>query len=150
MRPGFQRPWGDPELSRHHFEQAINYSENRDLMVKVEYARSYARLYIQQSASRPFTTGGSGSGSAGTGPHIEQHSGTATGKVLAEGRLLLMLRLLLIVTALSLGNAGACRHAEDCHLLPDGTSWMKAMRGCRREINEQTQGRVKLHSIPAV
>lgn len=40
---------GDPELSRHHFEQAINYSENRDLMVKVEYARSYARLIFNKA-----------------------------------------------------------------------------------------------------
>ena len=35
---------GQPELAREHFERAIAYSEGRDLMAKVEYARRYARL----------------------------------------------------------------------------------------------------------
>lgn len=35
---------GKPEKSRHHFERAIEISGGRDLMVKVEFARYYARL----------------------------------------------------------------------------------------------------------
>ncbi|MET0045396.1 MAG: TRAP transporter TatT component family protein, partial [Candidatus Thiodiazotropha sp. 6PLUC3] len=35
---------GKPELGKQHFESAINYSDNRDLMAKLEYARHYARL----------------------------------------------------------------------------------------------------------
>jgi len=34
---------GDPEKARRHFEDALRYSERRDLMVHVEYARRYAR-----------------------------------------------------------------------------------------------------------
>ncbi|MEW8219964.1 MAG: TRAP transporter TatT component family protein [Candidatus Thiodiazotropha taylori] len=35
---------GKPELGKQHFESAIDYSEGQDLMVKLEYARHYARL----------------------------------------------------------------------------------------------------------
>lgn len=35
---------GEPEVARDHFERAIVLSSGRDLGVKVEYARSYARL----------------------------------------------------------------------------------------------------------
>lgn len=35
---------GKPEVGRYHFEQAIALSGGRDLSVKVEFARSYARL----------------------------------------------------------------------------------------------------------
>jgi len=40
---------GKPEIGRQHFELAITYSEGRDLMAKVEYARRYARLVFDQS-----------------------------------------------------------------------------------------------------
>jgi tetratricopeptide (TPR) repeat protein len=39
---------GKPEQAREHFEQAIRFSEGRDLMAKVEYARRYARLVFDQ------------------------------------------------------------------------------------------------------
>jgi hypothetical protein len=35
---------GQPERGREHFEHALEFSDARDLSVKVEYARSYARL----------------------------------------------------------------------------------------------------------
>ncbi|MCB1751752.1 MAG: hypothetical protein KDI74_08510 [Gammaproteobacteria bacterium] len=35
---------GDPERGRRHFERAVEFSNSRDLMAKVEFARSYARL----------------------------------------------------------------------------------------------------------
>lgn len=40
---------GKPEIGRAHFERAIRYSNGRDLMAKVEYARRYARLVYDQS-----------------------------------------------------------------------------------------------------
>ncbi|MEJ1354730.1 MAG: TRAP transporter TatT component family protein [Candidatus Sedimenticola sp. (ex Thyasira tokunagai)] len=40
---------GKPETGRLHFEQAIVYSSGRDLIIKVEYARSYARLVFDQA-----------------------------------------------------------------------------------------------------
>ncbi|MCW8890200.1 MAG: TRAP transporter TatT component family protein, partial [Sedimenticola sp.] len=40
---------GQPEAGRYHFEQAISYSEGRDLMAKVEFARRYARLVFNQT-----------------------------------------------------------------------------------------------------
>jgi len=40
---------GDPERGRRHFEQAIEFSDSRDLMAKVEYARSYARLVFNKT-----------------------------------------------------------------------------------------------------
>ncbi|MCU7810754.1 MAG: TRAP transporter TatT component family protein [Candidatus Thiodiazotropha sp. (ex Notomyrtea botanica)] len=40
---------GKPEIGRSHFESAIAYSNGRDLMAKVEYARHYARLVFNQS-----------------------------------------------------------------------------------------------------
>lgn len=40
---------GKPELGRNQFEQAIAISHNRDLMAKVEFARSYARLVFDQA-----------------------------------------------------------------------------------------------------
>jgi hypothetical protein len=40
---------GKPEIGRSHFESAINYSNERDLIVKVEYARHYARLIFDQT-----------------------------------------------------------------------------------------------------
>jgi len=39
---------GKPEIGRAHFELAIAYSDGRDLMAKVEYARRYARLVFDQ------------------------------------------------------------------------------------------------------
>ena len=39
---------GKPEMGRSHFELAINYSNGKDLIVKVEYARTYARLVFNQ------------------------------------------------------------------------------------------------------
>ncbi|MDX1561506.1 MAG: TRAP transporter TatT component family protein [Gammaproteobacteria bacterium] len=39
---------GQPELARAHFERAIDLSEGRDLSIKVEYARYYARLIFDQ------------------------------------------------------------------------------------------------------
>ncbi len=46
-----QRPpslGGKPELARRHFEKAIKFSEGKDLIVKVEYAKRYARLLFDQ------------------------------------------------------------------------------------------------------
>ena len=40
---------GKPELGKQHFESAISYSNNRDLMVKLEYARHYARLVFDKT-----------------------------------------------------------------------------------------------------
>lgn len=39
---------GEPEVGRAHFERAIELSEGRDLSVKVEYARGYARLLYER------------------------------------------------------------------------------------------------------
>ena len=39
---------GRPEVAQEHFERAIEISEGRDLAVKVEYARRYARLVFDQ------------------------------------------------------------------------------------------------------
>ena len=39
---------GKPEVGRAHFEQAIKYSDGRDLIAKVEFARRYARLVFNQ------------------------------------------------------------------------------------------------------
>lgn len=39
---------GRPEVARDHFERAITLSEGRDLSVKVEYAKRYARLVFDQ------------------------------------------------------------------------------------------------------
>jgi len=39
---------GKPEVGRKHFERAIKYSNGRDLMAKVEFARRYARLVFDQ------------------------------------------------------------------------------------------------------
>jgi len=41
LRP--QAAGGNPEKARNHFEQALEYSDRRDLMVQVEFARRYAR-----------------------------------------------------------------------------------------------------------
>lgn len=40
---------GKPERARVHFEQALAYSEDRDLIAKVEYARYYARMVFDQA-----------------------------------------------------------------------------------------------------
>lgn len=40
---------GHPEAGRLHFEQAIAFSNGRDLIVKVEFARYYARLMFDQT-----------------------------------------------------------------------------------------------------
>lgn len=40
---------GEPEAARRHFERAIELSGGRDLGVKVEYARSYARLLYDRA-----------------------------------------------------------------------------------------------------
>jgi hypothetical protein len=39
---------GRPEVARDHFERAITLSEGRDLSIKVEYAKRYARLVFDQ------------------------------------------------------------------------------------------------------
>lgn len=39
---------GEPEVAKRHFERAIELSDGRDLSVKVEYARRYARLMFNQ------------------------------------------------------------------------------------------------------
>jgi TRAP transporter TatT component family protein len=39
---------GEPELAKAHFERAIELSGGRDLSIKVEYARRYARLVFDQ------------------------------------------------------------------------------------------------------
>ena len=39
---------GKPEKGRRHFEKSIDYSEGRDLIAKVEYARLYARLVFDK------------------------------------------------------------------------------------------------------
>jgi hypothetical protein len=39
---------GKPDVARAHFERAISLSEGRDLSIKVEYARRYARLVFDQ------------------------------------------------------------------------------------------------------
>lgn len=40
---------GEPEKGRRHFEVSIDYSQGRDLIAKVEYARLYARLVFNQA-----------------------------------------------------------------------------------------------------
>ena len=40
---------GKPETGRSHFELALRYSQGRDLMAKVEFARRYARLVFDQA-----------------------------------------------------------------------------------------------------
>ena len=40
---------GKPELGKQHFKLAIKYSRGEDLMVKVEYARRYARLVFDEA-----------------------------------------------------------------------------------------------------
>jgi hypothetical protein len=39
---------GKPDVARAHFERALELSEGRDLSIKVEYARRYARLVFDQ------------------------------------------------------------------------------------------------------
>lgn len=39
---------GKPDVAREHFERAIDLSDGRDLSIKVEYARRYARLVFDQ------------------------------------------------------------------------------------------------------
>ncbi len=39
---------GKPELGRNFFEQALSASEGKDLSIKLEYARSYARLVYER------------------------------------------------------------------------------------------------------
>jgi hypothetical protein len=39
---------GKPDVARAHFERAIELSQGRDLSIKVEYARRYARLMFDQ------------------------------------------------------------------------------------------------------
>jgi hypothetical protein len=40
---------GKPEVGRQHFEQALNYTAGDDLIVKLEYARHYARLVFDKT-----------------------------------------------------------------------------------------------------
>ena len=40
---------GKPQQAKAHFEQAIHYSDSKDLRAKVEYARRYARLVFDQA-----------------------------------------------------------------------------------------------------
>lgn len=39
---------GEPEVAKAHFERALELSGGRDLSVKLEYARRYARLMYEQ------------------------------------------------------------------------------------------------------
>jgi len=39
---------GQPDKARGHFEQALRFSDGKDLMVQVEYARRYARQVLDQ------------------------------------------------------------------------------------------------------
>jgi hypothetical protein len=39
---------GEPDIAREHFERSLELSQGRDLSVKVEYARRYARLMYEQ------------------------------------------------------------------------------------------------------
>ena len=39
---------GRPDAARHHFERAIELSDGRNLMVKVMYARHYARMLFDR------------------------------------------------------------------------------------------------------
>lgn len=39
---------GKPELGREHFEKSVDYSQGRNLMAKVMFARQYARLVFDQ------------------------------------------------------------------------------------------------------
>ena len=39
---------GKPEIGKHHFEKAIHFSGNKNLMAKVVYAEKYARLMFNQ------------------------------------------------------------------------------------------------------
>jgi len=39
---------GNPDLAKHYFEQAIKLSDNKNLMVKVLYAKHYARLLFNR------------------------------------------------------------------------------------------------------
>jgi hypothetical protein len=39
---------GKPELGRQHFELALDFSRGRDLMIKVKFAQTYARLVFDQ------------------------------------------------------------------------------------------------------
>ena len=39
---------GEPELAKAHFDRSLELSQGRDLSVKVEYARRYARLMYEQ------------------------------------------------------------------------------------------------------
>ena len=39
---------GKPELGKQHFEKAIQFSDNKNLMAKVIYAEKYARLMFKQ------------------------------------------------------------------------------------------------------
>jgi len=46
-----QRPpalGGKPELAKKHFEEALKHSQGQDLVVKVEYAKRYARMIFDQ------------------------------------------------------------------------------------------------------
>jgi tetratricopeptide (TPR) repeat protein len=40
---------GKPEIGRRHFKQALNYSAGDDLIVKLEFARHYARLVFDRA-----------------------------------------------------------------------------------------------------
>lgn len=47
-----QRPpalGGQPDKARYHFEMALKHSQGKDLMVKVDYARRYARMMFDQA-----------------------------------------------------------------------------------------------------
>jgi hypothetical protein len=39
---------GEPDVAKAHFERSLELSQGRDLSVKVEYARRYARLMYEQ------------------------------------------------------------------------------------------------------
>jgi TRAP-type C4-dicarboxylate transport system substrate-binding protein len=59
-------------------------------------------------------------------------------------RLLAVLLMTLLFTTTSHGNTTL----KIATLAPDGTSWMKQMRGAAKQIDEQTDGRVKIRFYP--
>ncbi len=47
---------GKPEIGKHHFERAIELTEGKHFLVKVEYARRYARLMFDQELHHQLLT----------------------------------------------------------------------------------------------
>ena len=59
-----------------------------------------------------------------------------------------MPRLMLIILGLALSLSVQAATLKIATLVPDGTSWMKAMRAAGEEIKTRTEGRVKLRFYP--